>query len=100
MVDRHGDNLYLTPEEQVKFDLPERVTADQAIITAVTFTEVARSLLSGTIQDIDSPNRTSVQAARLKTQRANDLGRMSNKLFELCPVEHLQYIANKGQSTK
>ena len=65
-----------------------------AVRTAVSFTIVAAGLSERAVTNMDTTNPQSVEAQRKHDQRALELGQLATKIFDLCPYEHLQLIAN------
>jgi len=95
MVSRNPNTgtITYTSDEQDQFDLPPEVTADDAIYMAVTFMHVA-AVLQEAAHQIDVSTSEGRQQRMTRCSRANQLGRLANSIFELCPDEHLELITN------
>lgn len=74
------------------FGLPDTMSPGEAVATAQTYENLANWLLDGSLSIDTSTVHGWVTRARYQAS-ANRYGGMAAKIFDLCPVEHLELLA-------
>jgi hypothetical protein len=94
MVERNpiSNTIIFTKAEQDLFNVAAEVSPDSAVATALAFEGVAKGLEESAIA-IESAKRGGLQRSQAMRHRAGELGTLATQVFELCPDEHLQAIA-------
>lgn len=74
-----------TPDEQTEFNKPPFESADQAVVTAGVFLEIAEGLTEQAQGLTDSSNATSVAKRRHLEYQATRLTMYARNVLRLCP---------------
>jgi hypothetical protein len=100
-MQRNPENQIIFNEAEVQeFAVPPVVAAEDAILTAATFAVVAESLSSRAAAQLNSTNHDSVRRKQELDLRAGRLAGFSERIFGLCPNEHLQFIMDTTPVTR
>jgi hypothetical protein len=92
------NNIVFTAAESLEFDMPEMVTPEQAVETAMILTVVAQSFTNRAAAQLNSANKDSVRHKQQLDIRAGRLACFSERVFGLCPDEHLDFIIGNSPS--
>ena len=86
-MDRQGNNLFFTQEEQLTFSVPESVPVQSALETASVFLKTAETLIERASEIPDSTNADQVAKYKQRAFRATQLLIFSHGILKLCSRE-------------
>ena len=92
---RDGGNLYLTPRQADQYSMPEVITVDSAIRSAVAFEYAARRVQDRTESLQGEIGRQAVQRRNEMQERVRVLGLFIRDVTRLCPVELTELAIQK-----
>lgn len=99
MVERIGDTLEFTPEEQNEFGLPPQTTAQDAVEIAISYREAGLGLIEQNV-GVDTTLRSEALAKHKRAVRASRLASITSSILDECRDEHLEFILKQADAAK